>query len=358
MSQEPPALYGIRNSNRSGDELWSKNRFNSTFPVALACYMRDKGIKPVYISLDGAINHLATDGQISISDVFGLRSRGERIRFDFESAFKPFDRYFYDSLAAIDLVTRTASGTYKRPIEIKLTVLPDNSTVGLPSDQWSSELVIRSITSAYATVSLIDSVMKDSSLKNRVRTIVEPTAAAIQNWDNITEIRSKRDSILACLTQVLGSVRALQKPYLIQPIWKTEGPSPLLAERCFDIFVWSDAALIKTFIDRASEGRPQSVTRALRECARTLRSIYGIVVVGKITYDDIYRGMSLGTLTDKSTSLNGRQTLKYMQHPRLQRPAIKRDVLKRIILNHGEQMLSPERRFDATIYFTCQELLQ
>ena len=320
--------------------------------------MRDRGIKPVYISLDGAMDHSAADDQISISDVFGLRAKGTRIRFDFESAFNPFEEYFYDSLAPIDLVTRTASGTDKRPIEIKLTVLPDNSTVGLPSDQWSSELVIRSITSAYAAVSLIDSVAKDASLKNHVRSLVEPTAARIQNWDNVAEIRSKRDAILECLIQVLSSARTLQKPYLMQPIWKTEGPSPLLAERCFDIFVWSDAALIKTFVDRASEARPQSVTRALRECARTLRTIYGIVVVGKITYDDIYRGMSLGTLTDKSTSLSGRQTLRYMRHPRLQRPAIKRDALRRIILNHGERMLSPERRFDATIFFTCQELLQ
>ena len=101
MSQGPPALYGIENSNRSGDELWSKNRFNSTFPVALACYMRDKGIKPGYISLDEAAEYTTMDDRISIGDVFGLRERGPQIRFDFESTFEPFDEYFYDSLPSI-----------------------------------------------------------------------------------------------------------------------------------------------------------------------------------------------------------------------------------------------------------------
>ena len=359
MSQAPAALYGIENSNRSGDELWSKNRFNSTFPVALACYMRDRGIKPVYISLNGAMEHVAEDDRITFGDVFGLRGRGARIKFDFEAQFEPFHRYCYDSLPSIDLATRTPAGTYKRPIEVKLTVLPDNSTAHLPPDRWSSELVLRPVTSAYATLSLIDSVMRqDTSLKNRIRNLVEPTATSIQDWSNIAEIRSKRDSILGSLGQALETMRLHQKPYLLQPIWKTEAKTPLLAQQCFDIFVWSDVALLKAYMDAAETDNSSGVGRALRECARTLRCINGIVVAGRISYEEVYAGMPLGNLNDKSASFNGRVTLRYMQHPRLQRPAIKRDALRRIILNHGERMLSPERRFDATIFFTCQELLQ
>ena len=359
MSQELPALYGIENTNRSGGELWTKNRFNSTFPVALACYMRDEGIKPVYISVDDAAHHTATDDRIGFSDVFGLSGRGARIKFDFEASFEPFHQYCYDNLPSIDLATRTPGGTYKRPIEIKLTVLPDNSTAHLPSDRWSSELVLRPVTSAYATLSLIDSMMqRDTSFKDRVRNLVEPTATSIQDWTNIAEIRSRRGAILESLGQALELLSTDQKPYLLQPIWKTQAKSPMLAERCFDIFVWSDAALLKSYLDAAEADSSSGVSRPLRECARTLRCINELVIVGRISYDDVYLGMPLGNLNDKSASFNGRVTLRYMQHARLRRPAVKRDALRRIILNHGERMLSPERRFDATIFFTCQELLQ
>ena len=321
--------------------------------------MRDQGINPVYISLDEDINHRASDDRITFADVFGVPGCSSQVFFDFEATFESFHRYCYDSLPAIDLATRTVDGEYSRPIEIKLTVLPDNSTARLSSDQWSSELVLRPVTSAYATLSLIDSVMQqDASLKHRVREFVEPTAATIQDWTNIAEVRGKKSEILDSLGQSLELVRSCQKPYLLQPIWKTEAKSPVLTERCFDIFVWSDAALLKTYMDAAESDRSSGVTRPLRECARTLRCINDLVTVGKISYADVYSGMPLGNLNDKSASFNGRVTLKYMQHDRLQNPAVKRDALRRIILNHGERMLSPERRFDATIFFTCQELLQ
>ena len=72
--------------------------------------------------------------------------------------------------------------------------------------------MLRPITSAYATASLIDTVMRDATLTNRVRFLTEPTATSIQDWTNIAEIRSRREAILDCLGQVLESVRTLQKP--------------------------------------------------------------------------------------------------------------------------------------------------
>ncbi|RJQ54820.1 MAG: HindVP family restriction endonuclease [Nitrospiraceae bacterium] len=49
-----PALYGITHSNRdfSDHYYWGKNQFNSSFPVALSCFMRDSGINPVYLRLN------------------------------------------------------------------------------------------------------------------------------------------------------------------------------------------------------------------------------------------------------------------------------------------------------------------
>jgi hypothetical protein len=44
-----PRLFGIEHSNRdfSKKESWGKNQFNSSFPVAFACYMSEKAIENV-----------------------------------------------------------------------------------------------------------------------------------------------------------------------------------------------------------------------------------------------------------------------------------------------------------------------
>ena len=34
----------------------------------------------------------------------------------------------------------------------------------------------------------------------------------------------------------------------MQPIWKTEGKSPMLSEHCLDVFVWSNLAFIQLFL--------------------------------------------------------------------------------------------------------------
>jgi len=42
-----PGLFGIANSNRdyTRADTWGKNQFNSSFPVALACYLFHKNLK-------------------------------------------------------------------------------------------------------------------------------------------------------------------------------------------------------------------------------------------------------------------------------------------------------------------------
>ncbi|PLZ26985.1 restriction endonuclease, partial [Fischerella thermalis WC559] len=65
------------------------------------------------------------------------------------------------------------------------------------------------------------------------------------------------------------SILENQKPFLMQPIWKTEGKSPKLSENCLDVFVWSDLAFTRLFIDLAklelnAFGRIRSIARHTR----------------------------------------------------------------------------------------------
>jgi hypothetical protein len=351
-----PSLYGISQSNRSGDDLWGKNQFNSTFPASLCCYMRDKNINPVYISTDGSFNASAKDTIISFDDVFNTKLSNEKIKFLFESNFQPYAEYLHDTLDHTDLVTNF-NGQDLRPLEVKLTVIPDSSTCELSDEgMWGSELVIRPDSISYACLGIYKNLINH---KTDIRNLLEPTTIKIESWENTRDILNHADEILDTLIKFFIKYNEHQIPFLIQPLWKTKGKSPELDDHAFDVFVWSDFALLKLAIDqeKAVINRTK-VSRYLRSSARTIRALSDLFVSNKIHVNRIFRQMALGNQTDKEFALSGRITRNYMKHSRLVKPILKKQVLKEIILNGGESKLSPERRFDATIYFTASHLFE
>ena len=62
--------------------------------------------------------------------------------------------------------------------------------------------------------------------------------------------------------------------------------------------------------------------------------------------------MTLGNQTDKEFAISGVKTYQYMSCERLVKPVMKKSDIKNIILGGGQKFLSPERRFDAVIYFS------
>ena len=351
-----PGLYGIENSNREGDDLWGKNQFNSTFPISLCCYMRDHGIPPVYISVDedGQIRASDDDG-VSMEDVFGTPRIGADIRFEFETVFEPLSGLLHDELSGVDVVTRTSDGEFCRPLEVKLTVVPDSTTAEQPEEKWCSELVIRPITSAYAAIQLFANL--SDACRAEIRDIIGPVAFDIQDPNNTPEIEQKADRIIQAMNEMIAACIDFQQPYLVQPIWKTVGKTAELADPCFDVFAWSNLSILKIPVD-SWKRKKNKMTRSLREAVRHLWCFHQLLTAGKINYNKIYRDISLGKQTDKSFALSGTRTIKYMDHPRLRKPYFSSDILPALILNGGENRLSPERRFDATVFYTCKALLQ
>ena len=341
-----PTLYGIEHSNRAKKNFWGKNQFNSTFPVALACYMRDKGIKPVYISLSKDFEIINTE--ISFDDVFGTTLPNKDLNFCFESKFEPYQAFSREDIGGIDLVVKDTKDNFITPLEIKLTVLPDDGTSKLKQADWGSELVIRPATTKYAALGMVQSIQK--RLKT-VRDIFEPVCASIQDWSNKSEMVNKTPSLVEALNVFEKKFLNIQKPLLLQPIWKTKGKSPALDDNAFDIFVWSDFALNRLFIDSVKVN-PTKISRLSRSTARLARILYEISTQGKTNINKIYTEMSFGRQTDKEFAMSGRITRNYMMSPRRLKPALKKSVLSDIILGGGEKRLSPERRFDQTVYFT------
>jgi hypothetical protein len=351
-------LYGIYRSNRSGDDLWGKNQFNSTFPASLCAYMRDKNINPVYLSTDHQFKTSASDKIITFDDVFNTNKENKLIDFLFESNFQPYSNYLHDTLDHIDLVI-SHDGNNLRPLEVKLTVLPDNNTSSSTDEAtWGSELVIRPDSISYACLGIYHALKEHAE---EIRKIIEPSAIRVESWTTTTDILHNAKNFMNALTRFFIKYHEYQSPFLIQPIWKTKGKNPQLSDNAFDVFVWSDFALLKLALDQAKNSYdrdPKTVSRYLRSVARTIRALNDLFSTGKIHVERIFRGMALGNQTDKEFALNGRITNQYMKHERLEKPILSKHILKELILNGGERKLSPERRFDATIFFTASHIFE
>ena len=345
-------LFGIEHSNRTVTDHWGKNCFNSSYPTATACYMLEHNIPAVYIKLahvNGKLGIVADE--IPISQVFnsGAKSSNE-LFFSFESVFEPYQRYSFDAIDGIDLVITDLDGSFSSPIEVKLTVLPDNSTCEKEENEWGSEIVIRSATTSYCALGMFDAV-KDHS--RHVREIFEDACSSIQMWDNDFEVSHKMHELYNSINSFQSEYYQNQKPLLMQTIWKTQGKSPLLADQAFDIIVWSDYAFSRLFIDGSNDGASK-MSRPMRATARLARCLWELSRSGIIRVNDIYRQMAFGNQTDKEFSVNGLKWKRYVISDRTTTPILPSTVVNEIIENGYIQRLSPERRFDQTLYFTIQ----
>ena len=345
---EMPGLYGLNNSNRnfSDSYYWGKNQFNTSFPMAMACYMRDCGIPAVYIR---HAEEFAIDiSEITIDDLFNTTIKNSELYFKFETRYSPFDRFVHDELESIDCVVMHEN-EFLRPMEIKLTTLPDQTTYEKDESQYGCEIVVRSATMKYLALSMAESLRSEFA---DIGEIFSPTCTPIQDWNNRAEMKNKLPDILDCLKQFFSSYYRLQKPLLVQPVWKTIGKSSVLAENCLDIFVWSDFALTKLFMDSAMQNTSSNISRHQRAALRLARFLFEVSSKSQVYQDPIYDGMQLGNQTDKEFSVSGAKTRKYMACDRLTNLRISKSEIRNIVLGGGQRFLSPERRFDAILYFS------
>ena len=127
----------------------------------------------------------------------------------------------------------------------------------------------------------------------------------------------------------------------------------LLAEQAFDIVIWSDYAFSRLFID-SSSAEATSMSRPMRATARLARCLWELSKSGKIRVVDIYRQMAFGNQTDKEFAIGGSKWRQYVTSDRIVCPILPKTVVSNIIEPGYIQRLSPERRFDQTLYFTMQ----
>lgn len=347
-----PGLFGQNHSNSSRDYTqeyyWGKNQFNSSFPASLVAYMSHKGIKPVYICTDKENN--IVHRYISGKELFKINPLAENAFYNFEASFPAYDRFYTGEREKIDLVmldTATESNTPLIGLEIKLTALPDTTTKNLPENRYSCEIVVRPPTINFIACSICNS-FRTGSEKDTLRDMLN-IVPRINHWEEPQEVLPHYEKILESVLRISSFINRKQTPLIVQPIWKTKGGKSILADDCLDVSVWSNLAVIQ-MCNRKDATSIKRITRPMR----TIIWIYLMLleysgIYGQFDYRRIVRLHSYNIANDKAYSLSGVQTFELLKCKELSHPRISKHEIKNIILGGGQNLLSPERRFDAVI---------
>lgn len=346
-----PGLFGINQSNRdfTKDEAWGKNQFNTSFPAALACYMDYKKINPVYLTLDE--NLKVTHKKIQLMELFGIKCDSPNLFFAFESDFAPYRKMVIGKLPRADLVTQDSSTDLcLRSIEIKLTALPDNATYDSSQDEYGCELVIRPDTVVYLALSIASDYI---NRREDLLGFFSGTCPKIHKWASINEVLPFVQELAEIIDEISLEHVNSQKPLVMQPVWKTIGKSLQLHESCLDVFVWSDLAFTRLFVDiTKSLADSETIKRPMRTTVWLAKMLHDFAENGNFNHEKIIDEMSYNTKNDKAFAANGSITHPYMSCPELTSPRIKKSEIKNMIIGGGQKYLSPERRFDAAILST------
>ncbi len=350
MPEELPRLFGLNKTNRdfSKKTSWGKNQFNSSFPASLCCYLASRNLDANYLAIK---NGKYTRATVGIDTVFGISPKSPDLYFAFEAQHTPFQKYVIGTLPRTDIVIQKEStGECVSGLEVKLTALPDNTTCTLKENLYGSEIVVRPDTIVYLACALILSIGdKLNGFFNNIE---------ISDWSNAKLVLPEIKNIIETIEKLSLNSEEKQTPFLLQPIWKTKGKSPDLADQCLDIFVWSDAGF-SYFISKIANKNTDAnrITRQTRAAIWLYKMLSDFCNKGKFNHEEIIDNLSYNTKNDKAFSSAGNVTNFYMSSPRLENPVIAKTEIKKIILNGGQNLLSPERRFDAII-FNSSELFK
>ncbi len=343
-----PGLFGITHSSRdfSLKNTWGKNQFNSSFPASLAAFISKQGLENIYLTLDEKCK--VVHNKISTAKLFGIDPSSDNLYYSFESSYAPYQQLVVGNIEGVDLVTQTRDD-YKclKGIEIKLTALPDNSTCNLTEDRYGCEIVVRPPTILYLGCS-IAIYYKDK--QQELKSIIGNEFDKITDWKEPINVIPFIPKMLEVIDKIALKNLACQDPLVMQPIWKTVGKSPKLADNCLDVFIWSNLAFAQLFIDVArKEMQDRKMTRQIRTFVWLFKIIYDFSRDNHFNFNQIKDELSYNLLNDKAFAVSGMVSYPYMKCQELTKPRITKEQIREIILGGGQHLLSPERRFDAII---------
>ena len=347
ISDIKPGLFGQKHSSRdyTKADSWGKNQFNSSFPASLVAYMYSIGTMPIYIKTNkkNEIIHTEIDGK----ELFRIDPLSDDAYYNYEAGFAPYEKYYQGEREHIDLVMlNNSTCEVLSGLEVKLTALPDNTTKSQPESEWGTEIVMRPPTICFLACSICENYSTPKG-KERLRSMLR-CVPQINHWEEIEEVLPHYMNILEAVLSISLDMQNKQKPLIIQPIWKTEGNKMRLKDDCLDVFVWSNLAIIQMCCTEDAAG-----IRKLNRFHRTIIWIYKMLL-DYVTYDTfdykrIIRLQSYNLANDKAFAMPGAKSRLFLRGDVVLKPRISKYEIKNIILGGGQDLLSPERRFDAVL---------
>lgn len=343
--RDKPSMYGVCNSNRPWDVLWSREMFPKAFSVALLNHMRDSEIDVNLVGFDGTRCEVGT---MSVDRLYGdTDQRNTDLEFDFDAQNPIFMDLAHD-VPSSDLVVRDGSGKCLGAYDMAVSVVPDSSTKGLPPDQMGPEVTVRSKTLMNCALSMADSLRSESETVLDILGDI-PT----DSWD---EVSYNMENLMLSLDRLERRFADRQRPFMIQSVWRSETEGPFMAEDAMDVFVWTDLALTRLFLDSDRRPRDGSPSRPVRCAVRLYEILRGAASGEVLDLRDLFDRTSYDIPGMREFMVNGKTSVRYMGCPRLSSPAVGSSVIPTLASKGFESMLEPERRFDTSVYYAVRAL--
>lgn len=340
-----PGLFGQKHSSRDYSKAanWGKNIFNSSFPASLVAYMYQKNVHPVYLCIDKENNlqHKYITGE----ELYKISPLSDNAYYNFEAGFSAFEKFYTGDREKIDLVMVNRSTNENLiGLEVKLTALPDNTTKNETEDKYSCEIVVRPPTICFLACSICELFPTDKD-KISLRKILN-IVPKINHWSEISEVIPHYDKIEEAIIQIAKIIYKRQTPLIMQPVWKMKNGK--LAEDCLDVFIWSNLAILQMCYTHGESSKTE-ISRFQRAIIWIYLMLKDYVDYDTFDYIRIVKDHSYQNANDKAFSIPGKSTWKLLKSTELTHPRIHKNEIKNIILGGGQNLLSPERRFDAVI---------
>lgn len=350
-------MFGLERTNHDFSERrsWGKNIFTNTWPVALAQYMSlSLDENPVLI-----LAKFEEDGTLTTTHAYRpwseiILTDPTSARFLFEAPFDGYREFTQVTPEKSDVVIADANNVHRRALEIKLTAVPDSTTKSRARDGQACELVFRPTTIEQLAYSLCESFGLDGRQELNELILERITSPQQFNWRDEQFVLNHLDEIEAAMLSIIAARSEAQTPLLLHCIWRSIGSSPLLDEECFDIFVWSNLALLSVFLNSSMSSRSGQINRPQRSIVWLVKLLYDYSTQRHLARLDTFRDITYGNQTDKAGAFAGNVTLDYLRGEALTHPRIHRSKVKDVITGRGLDYLAPERRLDAAMYFNAK----
>ncbi|MDD4495224.1 MAG: HindVP family restriction endonuclease [Eubacteriales bacterium] len=346
-------LFGMEHASHdfSVSDSFGKNIFTNAFPLAVAQYLAIG--KRLDIPLIKAVLH---NGQIITSHIKKpwkeiIDTDPSTAKFLFEEIYDGYNAYTNNTPNKSDIVIANSEGIHKRPLEVKLVVVPNSQTASREHSQQSCEIVVR----PPSIEQLAFSIANSYGAERRTELLDIITDCLINpmdyQWSNEAWMRSRIGTIVEAANEIVKKGIDLQTPFALTAIWRTQGQKPVLEEHAFDIFVWTDMAFIQLFIDKTATGNntTRSITRPERSLIWLVSALFDYAAQRTLNFSKHHSRITFGAQTDKAGAFAGDIPLSHLNCEEFQKPRVSRSELENIVMREAFEYLMPERRLDSAI---------